>query len=63
MDINTLFIYIGYDSFKQWLVGSLVDNLFWILILSDVAVPVRIVVDTLYGDRIKKAVSRFIRWL
>ncbi len=36
--MSNVFLYMGYDSFLQWLTISLIDNLFWIIILGPPAV-------------------------
>ena len=63
MVLDLFFIWLGYDSLLQWIAESLISNLFWIVLLTPLAVLLWITVEEMWGKRIIKGVRRYKRWI
>lgn len=55
---ESFFIWMGYDSFIQWVVCNTVDNLYWIVILG---VPAVLFWRLIEDDKAFRAILRWFR--
>ena len=61
--MDTLFIWLGYDSFLQWLADNTLSNIYWCLQATPLAMTIWVVLEVLYGKRIQKRFKAFVRWV